>query len=323
MESVLRGLTGLYGPSGHERQVRQYIGRQVSPCADRLREDAAGNLAVCRKGRSSARTVMVMASMDQAGLRIIGQESGGMMRAAIAGNLAAERMHGADVVFADGTIGIVNAPREGDILIDCRIADAAVLPKPGDVAIFSAGLRESGDVWIGGALADRVGCCVLIEAVRSGEVPAFDTWFVFTARHYHGQYGARFAARAIRPDLAIAVGAVRAEEETNRVAFVRPGDGPVIRLRDGAHIAHDEVGEHLTAAAQSGSIPCQRDADSAGGVSDAAAVHIAGAGVPTGMLAVPVRYAGSPNELCRRSDVWQTSRLLTQAIVMESGRHSQ
>ena len=85
------------------------------------------------------------------------------------------------------------------------------------------------------------------------------------------------------------------------------GSGPVISR--GATL-NPGVFELLQAAAEAESIPFTVEASARGTGTDADAIHLSRAGVPTGVVSVPLRYMHSPVELVCLDDVEATARLV-------------
>ncbi len=70
----------------------------------------------------------------------------------------------------------------------------------------------------------------------------------------------------------------------------------------------------LRGAAGAASIAYQLDVGS-GGTTDATAIHLTRAGIPSGVLSVPVRYLHSPIEVLSLEDLDRGAELITQAAL--------
>lgn len=93
-----------------------------------------------------------------------------------------------------------------DLFIDIGAKDQAAaeaLVSIGEVAVFHAPLRIQGSLAVGGALDDRLGCALVLEALR--QPCPHDLYGVFTVQEEVGTRGAGPAAYGIQPDLAIAL----------------------------------------------------------------------------------------------------------------------
>jgi endoglucanase len=70
------------------------------------------------------------------------------------------------------------------------------------------------------------------------------------------------------------------------------------------------VTDRLLEAAEAEQIPHTVMASARATWTDADAFHISRAGIPTGLVSVPLRYMHSPVEMCQLDDVHNTARLI-------------
>ena len=110
----------------------------------------------------------------------------------------------------------------------------------------------------GKALDDRAGCAVLVEVLRHDY--AFDLYAVFTAQEEVGLRGARVAAQAIGPDVAIALEGTICDdlpkkEDLSHVTEL--GKGPAITFMDRSFIADRRLVELLVRTAEAEGLPYQ------------------------------------------------------------------
>ena len=73
---------------------------------------------------------------------------------------------------------------------------------------------------------------------------------------------------------------------------------------------HPQVFERLYEAAESEGIPFTLESLGRGTGTDADAIHLSRAGVPTGLVSVPSRYMHSPVEMVSVADVEAAARLV-------------
>ena len=123
--------------------------------------------------------------------------------------------------------------------------------------------------------------------------------------------GAYTTAYTMRPDIAIVVDVTFAtdapgtdEKELGRHKF---GSGPV--LTRGSTL-DPTVFELLHAAGEAEGIPFTVTASARATGTDADAFHISRAGIPTGVVSVPLRYMHSPVEMVQLEDVDNAARLI-------------
>ena len=73
---------------------------------------------------------------------------------------------------------------------------------------------------------------------------------------------------------------------------------------------HPQVFELLYETAEAHDIPFTVDVSGRDTGTDADAIHLSRAGVPTGVVAIPLRYMHSPVELVELADVRNAARLI-------------
>ena len=65
MIDLLKQLCRQNGVSGDEDAIRAFIREQAAPYADSIRTDALGNLIVCKKGRRSDGSKLLLCGLDR------------------------------------------------------------------------------------------------------------------------------------------------------------------------------------------------------------------------------------------------------------------
>jgi len=91
------------------------------------------------------------------------------------------------------------------------------------------------------------------------------------------------------------------------------GKGPAIKVRDGGMLADPRVVRLMVASAEKAGLPYQLEVLE-GGTTDARAIQMARAGVPSGCVSIPCRYVHSPSEMVDYRDVQQSVQLLTALL---------
>jgi len=129
-----------------------------------------------------------------------------------------------------------------------------------------------------------------------------------------GLRGARVAAYGVDPDMGIAVDVTRTGDTPRSARMaVGLGKGPAIKVRDEGMMADPRVVDLMVAAAERAGLPYQLEVLERGST-DAAAIQLARAGVPSGCLSIPCRYIHSPSEMVDSGDVQNAVRLLTELL---------
>ena len=325
-KALLRELSEAAGPPGFEEPVRAVVVREMKPLADELGYDGLGSV-IARQGASGPR-VMLDAHMD---------ELGGMVRRVTPGGFLSMQMLGGwlDQALPDqrwviiGSKGPVRAvtgirdvhvvppeertrvfPRDG-LFLDVGARDAAEVAalglSPGDPVVPDSPFEElAGGRYLGKAWDDRVGCAVVIEAMRrlraSGHPNQIS--FVITTQEEVGLRGAESAAAVVKPDVAIAIeGGItgdspgRSPEETQ----ARLGAGPGVFLYDSSALPNRKLTALVKATAAAKGVPLQLDLVQGYG-DDSAEIQRSNGGVPTINLVVPARYTHAHNGVIDRRD---------------------
>ena len=135
--------------------------------------------------------------------------------------------------------------------------------------------------------------------------------------------GSRTTAFSERPDAAIVIDVTHATDapgiEVKELGKHPLGSGPVITR--GSTI-HPRLFELLYDTATAEQIPFTVEASARATGTDADAVHLSRAGVPTALVSIPLRYMHSPVELVQLDDVHAAARLIAAAALRLDGEAS-
>ena len=326
---LLEKLTQTFGPSGYEDKIRAAIREEIQDLADEIRVDPLGSLVACRKGSHKAgKNILLAAHMDEIGLMVTHVEEKGFMRFTSIGGVRAANCIGNRVRFADGTMGAMyverrenasDMPQLNHLYIDVGAASREDNPiKVGDPGVFVGGLVQQGTRLISKTMDDRIGCYILIEVLRQLEVSPHNLYFVFSTQEEITLSGARTSAFRIDPDIAISVDVTTTGDTPKALPMsVELGKGPAVKVKDGGMIAHPMVRDMLVEAAEKANVPYQMEI-LLGGTTDAAAMQLVRAGVPSGCLSIPCRFVHSPSEMVDQADVENAIRVFLTALRNES-----
>ena len=323
----IRRLAELVGPSGREEAVRQVVRAELQGLADEVWEDGLGNLFARRAPRAArpGRRVMVAAHMDEVGLMVTHVDDNGFLRFAPIGGLSAHLLVGQHVAFTNGVVGVIGREPEeegkelkhGRLFVDIgatsgrqareqvQVGDAAALWRPVQVM----GRRLSGK-----AMDDRVGCAVILEALRRLSSSPHEVVAVFTVQEEVGTRGARPAAYRVAPEVAFAVDVTPAADTPKaRPLPVGLGRGAAIKVKDNSVITHPGLRRLMVQRAQEAGIPHQLEVLDHGGT-DAGPIHVSRDGVPSGVISIPTRYLHTPGEMVDLQDVEACVQLLVRLL---------
>ena len=181
------------------------------------------------------------------------------------------------------------------------------------VRVGDAGVWEGNPVelpngrFMSRALDNRLGAYAVLEAARRVAVEGgsqLDVVAVAAVQEELGYYGARTAAYALDPQVAIAVDVTWSTNapggNPKRVGKVELGGGAAVTV---GPVVNPGVSELLRETAGAQGIAHCVEVYSDRTQTDADALHVSRAGVPTGVVSIPVRYMHSPVELCSLDDL--------------------
>ncbi len=313
MKEIIQQLTEAFGPSGYEGEVRELIQSLIEHQADEVKTDVLGNLIAVKKGRDEGKKIMLAAHMDEIGIVVTHIDEQGFLRFANVGGVGIPTLVGNRVRFQNGTIGVIYRQKGEwkEVTLDKLYldigaeneAEAKNKVRVGDFGIFHREFTALGDRLVAKSMDDRVGCAVLVEALRQIKNPLNTLYCVFTTQEEVGLRGARTAAYGLEPDLGIAVDVTLTGDtpEAQRMD-VSLGQGAAIKVRDSSLITHPKVKKLLSELASTRGIPFQLEVLERGGT-DAGAIHLSRSGIPSGAISIPTRYVHSPSEIVDLKDV--------------------
>lgn len=326
MKALIQKLVETPGPSGYETQVRAIVRTKVEPLADASHVDAMGNLIV-RKGsrQDGGLKVMLSAHMDEIGVIVTHIDENGFLRFTNIGGVHARNCIGGRVRFLNGTCGVIGTEKLASpsdipglerLFIDVGATSRKDCPvSVGDVAAFERPFMvmtgsNGSERLVSKAMDDRISVAILIETLRQIESTPHELYFVFSVQEEVGLRGATTAAYAIDPELGIALDVTLTGDTPKGVKMeVKLGGGPAIKVRDSGMLSDPRVVEWMVKTAQRERIAHQLEVLD-GGTTDARAMQITRAGVPSGCISIPCRYVHTPSEVVDFGDVQDTVRLL-------------
>lgn len=335
MMERLTALCSLYGTSGREDAVRDYIISELPENVE-YSVDAIGNLIVFKKGKKrAAHRVMLCAHMDEVGMMITHITEEGLLKFGNVGGISVSALCGKAVrvgkQLVSGVLGMKPVhllhgdeekqyPKQEEMVIDIGAesrAQAEEYVSLGDCAYFDSAVVPFGDSCLKGrALDDRAGCAILLELLH-GETE-YDLWFAFTVQEETGTGGAGAAAYRIDPEYAIVLEATTASDVDGvsgekKVCLL--GKGAVVSQMDKRTVYLPKMYEKTFAIAAEKGIPAQPKTVVAGG-NDAGHIFKTRGGVAVQAISLPCRYLHSPScVICERDYI--ASRDLAAALAEE------
>lgn len=332
--ALLEKLCNAVAVSGDEHEVRQIVLEEIKLIADEVRVDALGNVLATRFGRGENRVrVMLAAHMDEIGFMLVKKHDAGLFEFERVGGIDERQLPGKSVMVGrEHRPGVIGAKpihmtsadeRKKKIEVSSMRIDLGPeigdQVKPGDRAGFATRFEVLGPSLRAKALDDRLGVATLIELLKHAP-DQIDLLAAFTVQEEVGLRGARVAAYALDPDMAVAVDATPAydlphwdEDDENDRYNTRLDAGPAVYVMDFATIPDRRLVNWLVETAAQEGIPCQLRQPGGGGT-DAGAIHKTRAGIPSVSVSVPIRYAHTAASIARLDDWANSLRLLHRAL---------
>jgi endoglucanase len=336
VEALLEKLANAPGPPGAEEPVRAIMVEEMAPLASEpIRYDGLGSV-IAQQGKTGPR-IMVDAHMD---------ELGGMVRRVTNDGFVTMQMLGGwldqalidqrwVIIGAKGPVHGVTGIRDihivpteerskvygrEQIFIDIgakNAAEAAAMGvSPGDPVVPDAPFMvlNGSQNYLGKGWDDRIGCAVLIEAMRRTAHLAHPNqlFYVATTQEEIGLRGARTASQTVKPDIGIAIeGGISGDTAGSRPEETQAklGAGPGMFLYDSSTLPNRKLVALTRHTAAELSLPLQADLVQGYG-DDSAEMQLTNGGTPTINLVVPVRYTHSHNGVVNRRDFDQMVELV-------------
>lgn len=319
----LRALTHIYGPSSLENKVSEFIIKQIKGFVDSIQVDRLGNVIAHKKGDGPK--LMIAGHMDSIGLMVTDIDDKGFIRITGIGGINPYITHGERLIFKDGTIGIAYAEASADmtkLTLDKLYVDIGAKTKDealevaaiGDICVYAPNYTESDHTVTTAAMDDRIGCFVMMEALKRIEKVGNDCYFVFTVQEEVGTRGAKTAAYAVEPDFGLAVDITATGDTPGAKRFaVKLHEGVAIKVRDNSLLSHPAVNAILVETAKAENIKYQMEVLEFGGT-DAGAISLTREGIPSSCLSIPTRYVHSAHETASKADIEAAIQLLAKVV---------
>jgi putative aminopeptidase FrvX len=324
---LLEALSNAPGPPGLEEPIRKLMVEEMKPYADKIRFDGLGSV-IAVQGSTGPR-IMVDAHMD---------ELGGMVRRITPNGYLSMQMLGGwlDQALVDQRWVIIGT--KGPVEAITGIRDIHIVPPeertrvfPRDSVLLDVGANSAEEVramgidagapvvpdskfqvlngtanYLGKAWDDRVGCAIIVEAMRRLAHAQHPNriYYAATVQEEVGGRGAHAASDLIKPDIGIGLeGGVTVDTPGTHPeeSQVKLGSGPALFLYDSSELPNRKLVAFVNQSARAASIPLQYDLVQGYG-DDAAEIQKSNGGVPAINLVVPVRYTHAHNGVINRGD---------------------
>lgn len=335
LKALIFFLSSLPAPTGFEKRAQEAVCNLLRGGFDSVRADALGNIIAIRHcGKKNAPLLMLDAHFDEVGLIVTGVTDEGFLRFAKLGSPDERVWYGAEVlVLSDPPLpGIIAclpphvqseedrekfADAEGmsiDIGLPKDRAERLVKPGTPAVPLQKAPLELKNGRFCGKALDNRLCAAVAIAALDrlKGKSLHADVAFVASVQEEAGCRGAGPAAFGLAPEAAIVLDSTFGDSPDT------PADSS-FSLGGGLTLCHGPetdraLTDRLFETAQRLGICCRPEVYGGSTGTNARAIQVAGYGVPTAVLSLPVRYMHTPVETADIKDAESAVSLLAGFI---------
>ncbi len=315
MKDLIKKLTEISSPSGNEDDIRAFIEKEIKKHCDYTETDVMGNLIAKIDGKKNGKTVLFDAHMDEIGVMVNHIDDNGFLRFTAIGGFFPFHALVHRIQFKNGIIGVIGEEKRDSFTkvspLDKLYIDIGAKSKKeaekmisiGDMGTYAANTIISGNRVIAKSLDDRIGCYIMIEAMKRIKNSKNTIYFVFASQEEVGVRGARPAAFKINPDCAVALDVTGTGDtpESDKMEVKLDG-GAAIKVKDSGMITNRSIREKLIDAAKKNKIKYQLEVLEHG-TTDAFGIQITAGGIPSGAISIPSRYIHSPSEMVSLSDV--------------------
>jgi putative aminopeptidase FrvX len=330
-------------PTGFEMPGQRVWASRLRGVADSVQCDAYGNTWATLTGTSaSGPVIMLEAHADEIGYMIKFITPEGFLRLERIGGVdnATGRGRRLDILGDKGVVrGIVGntaihirekkdgekAPEIHDLYVDVGAANpaevAALGLRVGHAAVYADGVEEVGSHYLcGRALDNRIGGFIIAEVLAwlaaQPQRPQATLHVVNAVQEEIGGNGARMITHRLQPSVAVCLDVTHATDtpgiEKSKHGLVKLGGGPAITH---GSANHPLVVDRLMAVAESATIPLQHESSSRFTGTDTDKIFTIGAGVPSALISLPLRYMHSVVEMADLRDVDKVIELLAHFVL--------
>ncbi len=338
---LLEKLSNVYGVSGDEGDIRSIIMNELKGIVE-FSHDGLGSLICMKKGTAEAPKIMIAAHMDEIGFIVRYVTSDGFIKFHPLGGWWSHAVLAQRVIIrtATGVVrGVVgakpvhhlkNEEMKKNLAIEDMFIDIGAVDKtdvmqtygvrPGDPVIPDSEFTflNNSRIVCGKAFDNRIGTALMIDSMkylrdRSHPNTVFGTG---TVQEEVGLRGAATSTALVDPDIALVLEGTPADDlpgVSKDEIQGRLGGGPQIRLYDPSMITDRKLSRIVMEVAEKRGIPYQTAVRTGGGT-DAGRIHLHGTGIPTMVIAAPVRYAHSHVGVASLDDYDNTLKLVVALI---------
>lgn len=330
MRKLLGQLSNLRGISGYESRINREIKDILENYCDGVYLDPLGSvIGVKRCGKENAPRVMIEAHIDEIGLIVTSITEDGFVTFTNVGGVDNRILPSLEVTIhgKEDVWGVIGMPpiTEGNPDKSYKITELAIdtglsvdilkkLVRIGDSITFKQSVGKLGDNQFSSkTMDDRASMCAIIEVMKNlqGCDLNCDVYAVGAVQEEVGCRGGKTTAYGIEPTMAIAIDVTHGITPDNSENALEVGSGTA--MSKGPNI-HPKLVERLEATAKKHKIKYNIEIDGGATGTDAWEIQVAGNGVPTALMSIPLKYMHTSVETLDIRDVKATAQVITEFI---------
>ncbi len=324
------GLTDISATSGDEKSLSVELTKRLDKYMT-CKTDSLGNvIGTCGSGDFH---VLLDAHIDQVGLVVRAIDDKGFLLVDRIGSVDLRVLTGSEVIVhgKEDLLGVIcsvpphlqNGTPSGDLNIKAMAVDIGMcadkarrMVSVGDRITMKSTKNELLNNCICSASLDnRAGVAAILGALEivKGKIDNLTLSVLFSVQEEVGRRGAGSGTFPLNPDCAIVVDVGFGDDAYTDSAFtVKLGKGPSVGISP--LLDKGLLGEIMSVAYEN-NIPVQNDVMGRSTGTNADSISVAGNGVKTALLSVPLRYMHTYNEVVNVDDVMYTSELIAAFLL--------
>ena len=334
-KNLLKTICETSGAPGYENRVRALVLKEIKPFVDSVEVDNLGNIIALKKGKSSEKSVMIGAHMDEIGFIVTHIDEFGFLKFHPLGGFDPKTLTSQRVIVhgKKDIIGVMGSkplhvmsqdeknkvPKINDFYIDVGLnkEDVDKVVSVGNTVTRERELIEMGECINCKSLDNRIAVYILIETLKKINIPYYNTYAVFTVQEEVGIRGAQVATQKIKPDFGIGLDTTIAYDVPGAAPndkITSLGKGVAIKIMDASIICDQRMIGFMKNNANKNKIKWQNEILTAGGTDSANIQRMTPGGSIAGALSIPTRHIHQVIEMVHKSDVKNCIELLTVCL---------
>jgi len=336
-QNMIKDLCLAFGPPGFEDDVIETAKKYI-PSGFNHRRDSVLNMYIERENNPALPTILLDAHSDEIGLMVHAIKDNGTMVFTTLGGWVPASLYAQKMVVKnlDGDLisGVIVAtmphfgggadthPTIENMTLDIGASSKQEVVekykiKPGCPIVPASDFEQRDDLMIAKAFDDRLGCAAVLDVLENVKDLNLNVNVVgtLTSQEEVGLRGAKVAINQVHPTVAICFEGTPADDTLVAPHMVQTslGKGPMLRHIDGGMITNPRFLRFALDVADAKNITIQESVRTKGST-NGASFHLSHEGIPTIVVAVPVRYAHSHHSMASLND-YKNAVLLAVEVV--------